>query len=126
MTLVEVLIAMTILSIGLLAMTDVIATAQRASTKGSYDSIALQAAENEIADDEASGYTNLSAGTTVTSVPNLPNGTMTVTIGPLDGDSNNDSIWQVDVTVTWDVGSGPAAVCGNLSMSTLISDTVGG
>ena len=133
MTLIEVLVAMTILSIGLLAMTDVIAASQTAATKSKYDAIALQAAQNEVANDEATGYNDLTAGTTVTiaatGVTNAltgmpPGSTMTVVIGPLDGDSDNDSIMQVDVTITWGGGSGQAATGGNLAMSTLVSDSL--
>jgi len=125
MTLVEVLIAMVILSIGLLVMIDVIAAAQHSADKSNYDMIALQAAENEIQDDEAGGYSANSYNTQVTPVANLPNGQMTVVTGPLDGDSTNDDIVQIDVTVTWDGGNGPNSTGGNISMSTLISNTVG-
>ena len=126
MTLVEILIAMVILSIGLLAMISVISAAQQSADKSNYDMIALQAAENEIADDEAGGYSANTYGTTVTPVPNLPHGQMTVVTGPLDGDAANDNIVQIDVTVTWDGGSGPNSTGGNISMSTLISAVVGG
>ncbi len=101
LTLVELLVAATILSVAMLAYVTVASAGMLATRQGDYYATAAKAASDIIADLQAAGYANLTSGTTTYSVSGLPAGKMTVTIGALDGNSANSSIAQVDITVTW-------------------------
>jgi type II secretory pathway pseudopilin PulG len=101
MTLVEVLVAVVILSLALLTYLTVIQASDAGLSDGSEFTLASQAAGDQIALDQGLGYLGLTSGTTTTTVPGLSGGQMTVVIGPLDGNSANVGILQVDVTVTW-------------------------
>jgi prepilin-type N-terminal cleavage/methylation domain-containing protein len=128
LTLVEVLIAIVLVTVGLLVTSDVIVAAETATKKGALDITATQVAENEIATDEAIGCDALNDGTATTN--NIPTPypdvkmTETVTYGPPGGvaEYDGDSIEQVDVVVSW-TGSGPAELGGYLQMSTIVTDT---
>ncbi len=101
MTLVEVLVAVVILSFALLAYLTVIQASDAALSDGNEFTVASQAAGDQIAQDQGLGYTGLISGTNTTAVPGLSGGQMTSVIGPLDGSSANTNILQVDITVTW-------------------------
>jgi prepilin-type N-terminal cleavage/methylation domain-containing protein len=118
LTLIEVLVVMVVLTIGLLAVSTVIATAHLATIKGDYYNVAAKAAGDQIAACESAGYSGLTNGTTTASVSGLPNGSMTETVGQMGGNSN---IREVDITVTWDGGSGQARIGGQVAASTAIS-----
>lgn len=103
MTLVEVLVAVVILSFALLAYLTVIQASDAALSDGNEFTVASQAAGDQIAQDQGLGYAGLTniSGTNTTTVPGLSGGQMTSVIGPLDGNSANVGILQVDITVTW-------------------------
>lgn len=122
-TLVEVLVAMVICLVALTVATDVIVAAQTSVKKGNYYNLASKAAADQISVCEAAGYSSLTNSTTTSSISSLPNGSMSVTIGPLDGNSSNTHIKQIDIVVTWSVSSGPSNLGGQVKMSTLISDS---
>jgi type II secretory pathway pseudopilin PulG len=98
---VEVLVAIVILSFALLAYLSATQASNAFLSDGCEFTIASQAAGNQIAQVQGLGYSGLTNGTTTTSVPGLPSGQMTVVIGPLDGSTANIGIKQIDVTVTW-------------------------
>lgn len=126
LTLIEVLIAMVIISIAMLAMLQVMTAAQTASSKSNYDVIALQAAQTQIDDAEANGYSNLSEGTTTSTVTGLPGSNqMTVTVEAPTFATSDDNIYEVDVKVAWSGGSGPSETGGNVEMTTLVSGQLG-
>jgi Tfp pilus assembly protein PilV len=106
LSLVEVLIAVTILSIALLAFVAASVASRGAVDRGNYATLAAQAAGDMLADLQGQGYTYLvtNAGTTNYTVAGLPQGAMSVKIGPLDANVANTNVEQIDVTVTWNVG----------------------
>lgn len=101
MTLVEVLVAVVILSFALLAYLTIVRASDAGLSDGNEFTVASQAAGNLIAQDQGLGYSALTNGTTTTAVAGLSGGQMTAVIGPLDGNSANVGIKQIDVTVTW-------------------------
>ena len=101
MTLVEVLVALVILSFALLAYLSVIQASDAGLSDGNEFTLASQAAGNQIAQDQALGYSGLTNGTATTTVPGLTGGQMATVIGPLDGSTANVGIKQIAVTVTW-------------------------
>ena len=114
--------AVTILSLALLVYVSVAVAARVAADKGSFETIAAQAAAGKIAECQGQAYDNLTAGTTTYTVANIPSGVMTVAIGPLDGSNGNKRMWQIDVTVTWSArGSQSPQTAGRLHYCTLIS-----
>jgi type II secretory pathway pseudopilin PulG len=118
MTLVEVLVAMVILSFALLAYLTVTQVSDAALRDGSEFSIASQAVGNQIAQDQGLGYSGLTNGTTTTTVAGLSGGSMTVVIGALDGSSANIGIKQIDITLTWSPRK-----AGKLSQTTSLRET---
>lgn len=134
LTLVEVLVASTILSVALLVGLDVLLASGRANLKADYYARAAQAAGDQIAQFQAGGYekardlgdgNKLFDGTpTPAPVAGLPGGLIHVTVGPLDNNAANVSVKQVDVLVTWTKGqSGAPSLAGQVKASTVISDT---
>jgi len=135
LTLIEVLIAMVILSIALLAGSTMIIASHTATLKGDLYTIASKAAADAIAGYEASGYSSLSDGTTGPALytaaageEQVPPGVkmwVTTTIGPIGPPvfpSSATNIKEVDVNVTWDSGSSAYAnLAGQVKTSTLIS-----
>jgi prepilin-type N-terminal cleavage/methylation domain-containing protein len=122
LTLVEVLVAVVILSFALLAYLTVIQVSNAGLSDGNEFTIASQAAGNQVAQDRGLGYSGLTAGTTTTAVPGLSQGQMTTTIGPMDGNSANRSIMQVDITITWSPRkTGSLSQTTSLTRSALIS-----
>jgi type II secretory pathway pseudopilin PulG len=123
MTLVEVLVAMVILSFALLAYLTVIQASDAGLSDGNEFTLASQAAGDQIAQDQGLGYSGLTNGTTTTSVPGLSGGQMTAVIGPLDGNSANVGITQIDITVTWSPRkSGKVPQTTSLQETTLVSN----
>lgn len=101
LTLVEVLVAVVILSFALLAYLSVTQASSAAISDGNEFTLASQAAADQIAQDQGLGFSGLNNGTSTTAVPGLSNGQMTVVIGPLDGNAANTGITQINITVTW-------------------------
>lgn len=127
MTLVEILVAVTILSVALLVFIGVALASRGAIEKGNGFTLASQAAEQRIAACEATGFESLTSGTTTSTVPGLRNSTITTTIGPLDGNAANNglNLKQVDVTVTWAASSDATPQsAGNIRQTTLISKKI--
>lgn len=121
LTLVEVLVAVTILSMALLAYLSVIQTSHEAVNDGDEFTVAGQAITNQVAQMQGQGYAALSNGTTTYSVPRLQNSAMTVTVGPLNTSDTN--ILEVDVRLTWrprKVGS--KAITATVTQSSLIAN----
>ena len=119
----EVLVAMVILSIALLAYVTVAVASRSAMDKGADYALAAQVAGDKIADLQGTGYGSLVNGTTTSAVARLSGGQMTVVIGPLDGNAGNTNITQLDVTVTWSaVSTQNPSGAGSLHYSTLISN----
>jgi hypothetical protein len=116
-----VLVACVICVIALYAIVGVMSAAQTATMKGDYYNVANKAAADVISADEAAGYSALTDGTTVSSVPNIPSGSLTVTIGPLNANPANTNIKEIDADVTWTGGSGAAKLGGQVTLSTCIS-----
>ena len=123
LTLVEVLVAITLLSLTLLAYLTVAEASRDSLAKGTYFTLAARAAGDKIATCQAAGYAGLTDGTTTSSVAGLPQGQMTTIIGPLDGNAANTNIKQVDVTVTWGASNSRAPqTAGRTQHSILISN----
>ena len=123
LTLVELLVAIVILTIALAAYLNV-ALASRASVdKGQYLTMASQLAGDRLADYQGLGYSSLPAyGTYNYTLSNLPNGTMSVVIGYMNGNSANANITQIDVTVTWGLtNSKLPQEAGSVKQSLLVS-----
>lgn len=123
LTLVEVLVAIVILSFALLAYLTITQASDAAISDGNEFTVASQAAGGQIAQDQGLGYSNLTYGTTTTTVPGLSNGQMTVAIGPLDGNAANIGIKQIDITVAWSPRkAGASAAATSLRETTLVSN----
>jgi hypothetical protein len=123
MSLVEVLAAVTILSLALLVFVTVSQSSRALTDKGDATTRAAQSADDMINTLTSQGYSSLSSGTTTYTVSNLRNGLMNVVIGPLDGIKANKNIIEIDVTVTWGAySSATPQSAGNITRSTLISD----
>lgn len=124
MTFIEVLIAMVICTIALIAGSTLIVASHTATIKGDLYNIANKAAGDAISSYEANGYSALVNGTTTSGIGSLPGVTMTMitTIGAPTFSSTATNIKQVDIVVTWNSGSsGSANLAGQVQMSTLIS-----
>ncbi len=123
MTLVEVLVAVVILSFALLAYLTLIQASDTGLSDGNEFTLASQAAGSRIAQDQGLGYSGLTSGTTTTAVAGLSNGQMTVVIGPLDGNSANVGIKQIDITVAWSPRkAGKSSQTTSLEETTLVSN----
>ena len=123
LTLVEVLIAVTILSLALLAYLNAAVASRAALDKGNFYTIAAQIAGDKITECQNLGYANLVDGTTTYTISGqgMRQGRMTVVIGPLDGNALNTRIKQVDVTVSWAAASSQTPqTAGRAKQSTLI------
>ena len=121
LTLVEVLVAVSILSIAIVVYTDVVLMASNSTKKASNLTIATRAAGDQIAvyqDTDASTLTN---GTTTSSVAGLVNGSMTVVISAPGSASSATNLKQVDVTVTWSGQGGTNLLGGRVKMTTIVS-----
>ena len=123
LTLVEVLVAMTILAMALLAFITLAFASRATVDKGNYFTIAAQVAGDKLADVQGMGFSGLTDGTTNYTVSGLPQGQMTVVVGPLDGNLLNTNIKQVDVTVTWSAGGkAEPQTAGNVHDTILVSN----
>ena len=120
LSLVELLVAITILAIGLAAYIKLSLASRVAVDKGKGFALASAAAANQLANYQGLGYSGLPEnGTTNYYLTALPNGQETLTIGPLDGNAANTNITQIDITITWGYGSG--AGTGSVKQSLLLS-----
>ena len=121
-SLIEALVAVTILSLALLAFVGAAQGARNATDRGNFYAVASEAAAAKIADVQGGGYYALTPGVTNYTVSKLPAGKMTVTVGNLDGSSSNTYIWQIDVVVSWSAGNGQTAQAGgSIKQSALVA-----
>ena len=119
MTMVEVLVALIVLSIALIVCLTVMPGILQASQKGSYIAIATRIASDQIAQAEATNTSLLAMGTSTYVVTGLPSGSMTIVIsGNLA--ANNAALKEVDVTVTWSGTKEAPATGGSVTMSTYV------
>jgi len=127
---VEVLVAVTILSIGLLGCLSLVGMARDTSDKGDYYGIAARAAAGRIERLrglalQQDGFVALAAEPVSSpyAVSGLPGGSMTVTVDSLDGNPANADIKEITVTVSWNSKSpGQSSAAGRFTQNTLISD----
>ena len=120
LSLVELLVAITILALGLAAYLKLSLASRVAVDKGSYYSLASATAANQLANYQGQGYAALPApGTMSGFLTVLPNGQETITVGPLDGNAANTNIKEVDITISW--GYGLSAQAGSVKQSLLVS-----
>ena len=123
MTLVEVLAAVTILSVALLVFVTASQSSRAISDKSDATTRAALAADDKIDTLVGLGYPTLTTGTTTYTVSNLRQGLMKVVIGPLDGNAANTDILQIVVTVTWGAySSATPQSAGSITRSTLVSN----
>lgn len=125
LTLIEVLIAMVLLTVGILAGSTLIVASHTATIKGDLYNVANKAAADIIAGYEANGYAALpsTSPAAVVTTP-LPGITMTTTttVGAPSFNSAATNIKQIDVVVTWNAGSSASAnLAGQVKASTLMS-----
>lgn len=120
LSLVELLVAITILVVGLAAYLKLSLASRVAVDKGNSYSVASAYAASQLANYQGLTYATLPAnGTTTGSVSGLPNGQRSITVGPLDASAANLNIKQVDITVSW--GYGLSAEAGSVKQSLLVS-----
>ena len=123
MSLVEVLAAVTILSIALLVFVTASQSSRAINDKSDATTRAALAADDKIDTLVGQGYPTLTAGTTTYAVSNLRQGLIKVVIGSLDGSAANTNILQIDVTVTWGAySSATPQSAGSITRSTLVSN----
>lgn len=124
MTLVEVLLAMVILSSALMLYVDVLARGNTVSRKADAEQIATQVAMDKMTSLQQNAYSNLTTDSqTTTAVSGLPGGQMTVKIGALDGNAANTNIRQIDITVTWSSAQATPEAGGQVALTGLVSAT---
>ena len=125
LTLVEVLVAVTILSLALMTYLSVLQTSHDAVNDGDEFTVAAQAIDNQIAQLQGLGYSGVSSSDGITNytVPRLKNSAMTVTVGPLGGNASNTNIVEVDVKLTWTPRKvGSKAITSTVTQSVLMSN----
>jgi prepilin-type N-terminal cleavage/methylation domain-containing protein len=121
MTLIELLVAMTILAIALIAYLDISGAASSANKKGDLYAIATRYANSQLETALADGVSLLTDGVVTSSISALPNGVMKVTTGAPAGVSSSTDIKEVDVTITWSETGTTASTGGTLTMSTMVA-----
>ncbi len=120
LSIVELLVAVTILAVGLAAYIKLSLASRVTVDKGQYYSIASVTAANALSNYQSLGYSGLPVnGTTVSGMNVVPNGQQTVVIGPLDGNAANTNIKQIDITISW--GYGLSSQAGSVTQSLLVS-----
>ena len=120
LSIVELLVAITILAIGLTAYVKLSLVSRVAVDKGDYYSAASAFASNTLDGYKGQGYSNVVSqmGTSNSTVSGLPKGKMAVTVGYLGGNSSNSNIVEVDVTISW--GYGLSSETGSITQSLLL------
>jgi prepilin-type N-terminal cleavage/methylation domain-containing protein len=121
-TLVEVLVAVTILSIALLGYLTVIEASHNSMTDGSEFSLASKAISDSTAAERGLGFSSLSNGTTTVSVKGLINGTLTTVIGPMPSAPLDQNLKELDMTVSWISAKSAGAETTTLTQSALMSN----
>ena len=126
LTLIEVLVAMTILAIALIAYLNIAGAVSNANKKGDLYATATRYANSQLDLVLATGASQLTNGVVTTSISALPDGVMKVTTSTPAGVTYNTGISstvikEVDVTVVWS-GSGAATSTGGMvQMSTMVT-----
>ena len=118
---VEVLVAMTVLSICLLACVTTMQTTNGLVRRGDNTAIATRLAADMVANFQANNVSLLADGTTTQAISALPGGSAQTTIAPYNNDSAEHFMKQIQVTITWQGSSGFEQVGGSISMFTYVS-----
>ena len=130
MTLIEVLVAMVIMTVALIAGSTLIVASHTATIKADLYNVANAAAANALAGYEANGYAALPSTSPASSTIDTSgvtadkqlSMTMSTTIGAPAFNSLATNIKEIDITVSWNAGSSASAdLAGQVKASTLIS-----
>ncbi len=113
-TLIEVLLAILVLTFTALIFTAVFPTSQISRTKAVHMSYAMGVAQQTLEEKRAAGYANLLPRTDISIPAELPGAEQTTTITQYGPNTR-----KVEVTITW---GGYRKVGGSVTLSTLISD----
>jgi len=117
-TLVDLLVAVSIMSIALIVFLSAALTARGVIDKSQSLSVASQSASSQAAV-SLGNVATLATGSTSTSVPGIPQGQITTTVSAYGGSAY---LKRADVSVSWGAASDKSAYsAGALSLSTLIS-----
>ncbi len=121
-TLVDMLIAMIIISLVFLAFCDLMVMSVRTNKKADFEFIATGVAERKLESVRQLSFSALLPNTTTETVTELPGGQMTVQISPVSGLITN-SMRQVQVLVTWTTVGNQATTGGRVRLDTLITQS---
>ncbi len=121
MSLVEVLVAMTLLSIGLLAYFTATSSTDGLARRGDYTASATRIAADKIAGFQASNVSLLPNSTENQPLPDLPGGQAQTVIAPFNNDAGEHFIKQIRVTITWQGSEGREQAGGKVEFFTLVS-----
>ena len=118
LTLVDLLVAVSIMSVALIVFLSAALTARGVIDKSHFNSVAAQSASSQAATSLGSVST-LSVGTSSASVPGIPSGQIVTTVSNYGG---NAYLKQADFSVTWSAASDRTLYsAGVFSFSTLMS-----
>ena len=121
LSLVEVLVGMSVLSVGLLGFVSTVQSSNSLGRRGDNTAIATRLAADSIANFQANNVSLLPNGTTTAALSQLPSGSMTVNIAPYLNDTSEHFMKQIDVTITWAGTAGMEQAGGSVNMSTLVA-----
>ena len=121
-TLVEMLTALTIISLVFLAFCDLMVMSVRTNKKADYEFVATGVAEQKLQATRQLSYGALITGTTTEAVTTLPGGQMTTEITSVPGFVTN-SMRQVQILVTWTSIGGQATTGGRVQLDTLLAQS---
>ena len=119
-TLVDMLVAMIIISLVFLVFCDLMVMSVRTNKKADLEFIATGVAENRLESIRQRSFGALVTDTTTETVTELPGGQMTVQISPVTGLITN-SMRQVQVLVTWTAVGNQATTGGRVRLDSLIT-----
>ena len=119
-TLVDMLVAMIIISLVFLVFCDLMVMSVRTNKKADLEFIATGVAENRLESIRQRSFGALVTDTTTETVTELPGGQMTVQISPVTGLVTN-SMRQVQVLVTWTAVGNQATTGGRVRLDSLIT-----
>lgn len=122
LTLVEALVAVTILAIALILCLDVLQASNTASRKAEYMARASEILTSRIASIQARGFAALTAGRHVYRIDTLPQGRLTLTVQAMNSSAEGSHIKQADLRITWQGARSVPATGGQVAASTLVSE----
>lgn len=119
-TLIEVMLAVFVVSITALIFAATFPTSQISHMKAAYMSYATSLAEQKVEEFKAAGYANIQLGSQEQAITIPPNGTQSITgTQTVNITQYATDIKKIEVTITW---SGYRMVGGTVALVTLISD----